>query len=65
MPGHRERCLQAGATEYMSKSVSLKPPLPKMKNLLKTPYDRYMRVQNQAIHPILRSVAHFCPETVS
>jgi PAS domain S-box-containing protein len=34
MPGDRERCLQAGATEYMSKPVSLKILRQTIKNLL-------------------------------
>jgi CheY-like chemotaxis protein len=36
MPGDRERCLQAGATEYMSKPVSLKILRQTIKNLLQS-----------------------------
>jgi CheY-like chemotaxis protein len=34
MPGDRERCLEAGANEYMSKPVSLKKLLYTINNLL-------------------------------
>jgi PAS domain S-box-containing protein len=36
MPGDRERCLEAGATEYMSKPVSLKILRQTIRNLLQT-----------------------------
>ena len=36
MPGDRERCLQAGATEYMSKPVNLKVLRQTIRNLLQT-----------------------------
>jgi PAS domain S-box-containing protein len=39
MPGDRERCLQAGATEYMSKPVSLKTLRQTITNLLQTRHD--------------------------
>jgi CheY-like chemotaxis protein len=34
MPGDRERCLEAGANEYMSKPVSLKRLAEKIQELL-------------------------------
>jgi CheY-like chemotaxis protein len=34
MPGDRERCLQVGANEYLSKPVSLKMLLKTIENLL-------------------------------
>src|SRR4030095_10111742 len=37
MPGDRERCLQAGANEYMSKPVSLKALRRTIENFLQTP----------------------------
>ena len=37
MPGDRERCLGAGANEYMSKPVSLKELAKTIKQLLKQP----------------------------
>jgi CheY-like chemotaxis protein len=36
MPGDRERCLQVGATEYMSKPVGLKLLIGKIESLLET-----------------------------
>jgi CheY-like chemotaxis protein len=35
MPGDRERCLEAGASEYMSKPVSLKMLIKTISDLLK------------------------------
>jgi CheY-like chemotaxis protein len=37
MPGDRERCLEAGATEYMSKLVSLKGLVKAITNLYRAP----------------------------
>ena len=34
MPGDRERCMEAGANEYMSKPVGLKTLLATIRNLL-------------------------------